>query len=186
MTATTITAKTRHDVAPILTPAEEAVVRELHTFQYVDGNELDGLPIWEWSFTDDAAAAAQMTLKQIKGVLSSLTKKGVIENGNEAKKDERTTIVTALGAQLNAQLNTPAPLSHSHPTVDLPAQMQGPRVPTTYSPDADVEPGTVRMANGQTRGARRNGELVEVMTSQMTGWFVTKDAQVRKSFKPAV
>lgn len=113
---------------PTLTDAETAVIRELDTFEYLDGNELANWQDWQWSFTEDAAGAAGMTTRQIKGVLASLQTKGLIECMDNGPRDERTTTVTELGAlmhdQLKAAASKPAPKATPKvtPVVQLPAR----------------------------------------------------------------
>lgn len=94
-----------------LTANETAILKAFPTFQYVDGQDIEeGVSVWQWSFTDDAAAAAGLSLRAVKGVLSSLSKKGLIAtDANTGPADERQTWITALGAEVIKSLQDPKP-----------------------------------------------------------------------------
>lgn len=87
-----------------LTKNETAILTAWPTFQYVADNPLAsivehgwGRSCWSWSFTDDAAAAAGISVKAVKGVISSLVKKGLLTAENDGPADERTITVTDEG-----------------------------------------------------------------------------------------
>lgn len=95
------------DTSVKLTANEAAILRAWPGFQYVQDNTLDqivksglGRSTWTWSFTDDAAGAAGISVKAVKGVISSLVKKGLLTSENEGPADERTITVTDAGLAL--------------------------------------------------------------------------------------
>lgn len=87
-----------------LTKNEAAILKAFPTFQFVRDNSLEdlladgfGRSTWTWSFTDDAAGAAGISLKAVKGVISSMVKKGLVTCENDGPADERTITVTDAG-----------------------------------------------------------------------------------------
>lgn len=97
-----------------LTKNEAAILKAFPTFQFVRDNSLEdlladgfGRSTWTWSFTDDAAGAAGISLKAVKGVISSMVKKGLVTCENDGPADERTITVTDAGLALVVALQEP-------------------------------------------------------------------------------
>lgn len=99
-----------------LTANEAAILKAFPGFQYVSDSSLAdivglglGTSTWTWSFTDDAAAAAGISVKAVKGVISSLVKKGLVTCQNDGPADERTVTVTDAGLALVVALQDGKP-----------------------------------------------------------------------------
>lgn len=110
-----------------LTANETVILKAFPTFQYVDDQAVEeGVSVWQWSFTDDAAAATGLSLRAVKGVISSLSKKGLIAtDANTGPADERQTWITALGAEVIKSLQDPEPepvITEPEPTTE-PAEL---------------------------------------------------------------
>lgn len=100
----------------MLTTNEAAILKAWPGFQYVQDDTLDqivksgmGRSTWTWSFTDDAAGAAGISVKAVKGVISSLVKKGLLTSENDGPADERTITVTDAGLALVVALQDHEP-----------------------------------------------------------------------------
>lgn len=89
-----------------LTKNEAAILAAFPTFQFIADGGIETLrspeglvyaSVWNWSFTEDAAAAAGISLRAVKGVISSLVKKGLATAENDLPADERTISLTEHG-----------------------------------------------------------------------------------------
>lgn len=107
-----------------LTANETAVLRAFPNFQFVSDHTLDelldadsGRAVWSQSFVEDAAAAAGITPKAARGVVTSLQKKGLItcQNGNAKDEDNTITITDAGLAQVVALQPEPEPPAEPEP-----------------------------------------------------------------------
>ena len=119
-----------------LTKNETAILRAWPRFQYVSDSSLAdivglglGTSTWTWSFTDDAAAAAGISVKAVKGVISSLVKKGLVTCQNDGPADERTITVTDAGLAIVAALPDPEP----EPEPETPAEQPEAPVSGTFA-----------------------------------------------------
>lgn len=107
-----------------LTANETAVLRAFPHFQFVSDHNLDellaeefGRSVWSQSFVEDAAAAAGITPKAARGVVTSLQKKGLItcQNGDAKDEDNIITITEAGLAQVVALQPDPEPTPDPEP-----------------------------------------------------------------------
>lgn len=111
-----------------LTANETAILKAFPSFQYASDYSLAdmvsswsrGRQVWTWSFTDDAAAAAGITVRAVKGVISSLVKKGLVTCENDGPADERTITVTDAGIEQVVALQDPEPEPEPEPVVAEP------------------------------------------------------------------
>lgn len=104
-----------------LTANETAILRAFPRFQYASDTSLAdmvanglGRSVWTQSFTDDAAAAAGITTKAVRGVITSLVKKGLITCQSDGPADERTITVTDAGLEQVAALQDPDVMDPEH------------------------------------------------------------------------
>ena len=107
-----------------LTANETAILKAFPTFQFASDHnldELDGMSIWTWSFTEDAAAAAGISTRAVRGVITSLVKKGLVTCENDGPADERTITITDAGLALVVALQDPTPVAKPNPVEALEA-----------------------------------------------------------------
>lgn len=95
-----------------LTANEAAILKHFPNFMFVqDNGPIEqivetgfGRDVWTWSFVDDAAAAAGISVPAVKGVISSMVKKGLLVANNEGPADDHTIYVTDAGLALVVEL----------------------------------------------------------------------------------
>lgn len=101
-----------------LTANETAILKAFPTFQFASDyriDDLDHMSIWTWSFSEDAAAAAGISTRAVRGVITSLVKKGLVTCENDGPADERTITITDAGLALVVALQDPAPAAKPNP-----------------------------------------------------------------------
>ena len=87
-----------------LTANEIAAISNFHTSQYFDGANAADFIDWSFEISNTIQAYANISAKSATEVMSSLSKKGLLNISNERKADERTVSLTDAGLVVCAKL----------------------------------------------------------------------------------
>ena len=119
--------RTKTQIAGVeLTANEVAALSVFMDSQYYSGEGIENFRNWSWDFADLAVGATGLTPKGVTGVISSLSKKGLVDVWAKSGKDgdDASIALTAKGVEVYLAITDSAlEVAEEAPAEEAPAEM---------------------------------------------------------------